>query len=109
MAEEHDGMDQGNPSEEYREFRRMMDSAGREDIRRLIEHLTGRIEANHSDAEALSVRGLAYSELGDHRRAAEGLRQGSLPGTPATRAPTSTGPAPTAGWRSTAWRWRTTT
>ena len=28
MNEEHDGTDQGNPSEEeYREFRRMMDSA----------------------------------------------------------------------------------
>ena len=49
----------------------MMDSAGREGIRRMIERLTERIEANPHDTEALGVRGLAYSELGKHRRAAE--------------------------------------
>ena len=65
------GWIRGKPSEEYREFRRMMDSAGREGIRRMIERLTERIEANPHDTEALGVRGLAYAELGKHRRAAE--------------------------------------
>ena len=42
MNEEHDGMDQGKPSEEeYQRFRKMMDSMGREDIRRMVEHLDG--------------------------------------------------------------------
>ena len=71
MNEEHDGMDQGKPSEEYREFRKMIDGVGREGLRRMVEHLTGRIEANPRDTEALGARGLAYAELGEHRLAAE--------------------------------------
>ena len=71
MAGEHDGMDQGKRSEDYRRFRRMMEGMSREDIRRMVKRLTEAIEANPRDAEALSVRGLAYSELGEHRRAAE--------------------------------------
>ena len=72
MNEEHDGMDQGNPSEEeYQRFRKMMDGMGREGIRRMVEHLTERIEADPRDTEALSVMGLAYGELGEHRLAAE--------------------------------------
>ena len=71
MAGEHDGTDRENPSEDYHNFRRMMEGAGREGILRMIERLTGRIEANPGDAEALAARGLAYSELGEHRLAAE--------------------------------------
>ena len=72
MNEEHDGMDQGKPSEEeYERFRRMMDGVGREGLRRMVEQLTERIDANPRDAEALSARGLAYAELGEHRLAAE--------------------------------------
>ena len=68
MNEEHDG----TPSEEeYQRFRRMMDGMGREDLLRMIQHLTERIEADPRDAEALSARGLAYGELGEHRLAAE--------------------------------------
>ena len=37
----------------------------------MIEHLTDAIRANPHDTEALAARGLAYSELGDHRLAAE--------------------------------------
>ncbi len=36
----------------------------------MVEHLTERIEANPLDTEALAARGLAYSELGEHRLAA---------------------------------------
>ena len=71
MAGEDDGTGQGQPSEDYREYRRMMDAAGREGLLRMIEHLTGDLRANPRDTEALLARGLAYSELGDHRRAAE--------------------------------------
>ena len=72
MNEEHDGMDQGKPSEEeYQRFRGMMDGMSREDIHRMVEHLTERIGANPRNIEALSARGLAYGELGDHRLAAE--------------------------------------
>ena len=68
MTGEHDGMD---PEEQYRNYRRFMDALGREGLQRLIEHLTEAVEANPRDTEALSARGLAYSELGGHRRAAE--------------------------------------
>ena len=71
MTGEHDGMDQGNPSEHYREFRRMMDGVGREGLLQMIRRLTEEIGANPGDTEALAARGLAYGELGDHRRAAE--------------------------------------
>ena len=72
MNEEHDGTDQGKPSEEeYQRFRRMMDGVGREGLQRMVEHLTERIDANPRDTEALGGRGLAYGELGEHRRAAE--------------------------------------
>ncbi len=72
MNEEHDGMNQGKPSEEeYQRFRKMMDSVGREGLGRMVGHLTERIEANPRDTEALAARGLAYAELGDHRLAAE--------------------------------------
>ena len=64
-------MDQGKPSEDYLKFRRVMDSVGREGLRRMIEHLTEEIRSNPHDTEALAARGLAYSELGDLRRAAE--------------------------------------
>ena len=66
------GTDQGNPSEEeYQRFRRMMDGMGREGLQRMVEDLTERIEADPRDTEALGARGLAYSELGEHRLAAE--------------------------------------
>ena len=72
MNEEHDGMDQGNPSEEeYQRFRKAMDGVGREGLQRMVEHLTERIEADPRDTEALGARGLAYAELGEHRLAAE--------------------------------------
>ena len=56
MAEEHDGMEPGEPSDEYREFRRMMDSADRQDLRRMVERLTEKIEANPDDTEPLFLR-----------------------------------------------------
>ena len=71
MSGDHDGVDPEKRSEDYRRFRRMMEGMSREDIRRMVERLTERVEANPRDAEALSVRGLAYSELGEHRLAAE--------------------------------------
>ena len=71
MAGEHGGMDQEEPPEDYREFRRMMDAAGSEGLRRMIERLTEQVRTNPHDTEALAARGLAYSELGNHRRAAE--------------------------------------
>ena len=49
----------------------MIDGVGREGLRRMVEHLTERIEADPRDTEALSARGLAYAELGEHRQAAE--------------------------------------
>ena len=67
MNKEHDG----TPSEEeYQRFRKMMDGMGREGLGRMVDHLTERIEANPRDTEALAARGLAYAELGEHRRAA---------------------------------------
>ena len=36
MAEERNGMEPDEPSEEYHEFRRMMDSADRQDLRRMV-------------------------------------------------------------------------
>ena len=58
MNEEHDGTDQGNPSEqEYQRFRRMMDGMGREGLLGIVERLTERIEADPRDAEALPARG----------------------------------------------------
>ena len=72
MNEEHDGTDQRKPSEEeYQRFRKMIDGVGREGLQRMVEHLTERIEANPRDTEALGGRGLAYAELGYHRRSAE--------------------------------------
>ena len=68
MTGEHDGMDPGELSEEYRRF---MDALGTEGLRRLLEHLTEAVEANPDDTEALTARGLAYAELGDRRRAVE--------------------------------------
>ena len=65
------GADPEKRSEDYRRFRRMIDGVGREGLQRLVEHLTERIEANPRDTEALGGRGLAYAELGDHRRSAE--------------------------------------
>ena len=43
MAGEDDGTGQGQPPEDYREYRRMMDAAGREGLLRMIEHLTGEV------------------------------------------------------------------
>ena len=58
MNEEHDGTNQGKPSEEeYQRFRRMLDGVGREGLGRMVEHLTERIEANPRDTEALAARG----------------------------------------------------
>ena len=71
MAGERDGMDPDEPSGDGREFRRMLDSLGHEGFRRIIEHLTEKIQANPGDAESLFLRGLAYGELGEHRRAVE--------------------------------------
>ena len=109
MNEEHDGMDQGNPSEEeYQRFRKMMDGMGREGIRRMVEHLTERIEADPRDTEALSVMGLAYGELGEHRLAAEdyGKIIALDPGNAGAHLDRARAYA---RLRSTAWRWRTTT
>ena len=47
----------------------MMDRVGHEGLRRMMEHLTDAIGAGPHDTEALAARGLAYSELGGHRRA----------------------------------------
>ena len=88
MAGEHDGMD----------------ALGNEELRRIIELLTGRVRANSHDTQALSARGLAYEELGDHRRAAEDYGNVIRPGLPMIQAVTWTGPGPTAKWRSTAGR-----
>ena len=71
MAGDDDGTGLGQPSEDYREYRRMMDAAGREGLRRMIEGLTEQVRANPHDTEALAARGLAYSEMGNHRLAAE--------------------------------------
>ena len=45
----------------------------------MVEHLTERIEANPLDTEALAARGLAYSELGEHRLAAADNGSGHRP------------------------------
>ena len=71
MDGEHGGMDPGEPSEDEREFRRMMDALGGEGLGRMIEGLTEKIRANPGDTEALTLRGLLYSQLGEHRRAAK--------------------------------------
>ena len=71
MSGDHDGADPEKRSEDYRRFRRMIDGVGREGLQRMVEHLTERIEANPRDTEALGGRGLAYAELGEHRRSAE--------------------------------------
>ena len=69
MAEEHDGMELGEPSEEYREFRRMMDAADRQDLPRMVERLTEKIKANPGDTESLLLRGLVYRGLGEMEQA----------------------------------------
>ena len=51
MAGEYGGMDQGEPSGDYREFRRMMDAAGSEGRRRMIERLTEQVRVNPHDAD----------------------------------------------------------
>ena len=77
MAEEHDGMDLNEPPEDEREFRRMMDSLGHEDLRRMIEGLTEKIRANPGDTEARFLRrflrGLTYAGTGraPHRAVAD--------------------------------------
>ncbi len=71
MDWEHGGMELGEPSGDNREFRRMMDAVGGEGLRQIIEHLTGKIEADPDDTESLALRGLAYGELGDHLGAAQ--------------------------------------
>ena len=93
MAEDRDGMD----------------ALGNEDLPRVIELLTGMIRANPHDTQALSARGLAYEELGDHRRAAVDYTSvialtPDKPGGYLDRAR-----AYGSKWRSTAGRWRTTT
>ena len=80
MAGEDDGTGQGQPPEDYREYRRMMDAAGREGLLRMIEHLTGDLRANPRDTVALLARGLAYSELGGPSPRGGGQRQGHRPG-----------------------------
>ena len=109
MNEEHDGTDQGNPSEEeYQRLRKMMDGMDREDIRRMVEQLTERIEADPRDIEALAARGLAYGELGEHRLAAEdyGRIIALDPGNAGAHLDRARAYP---GWRSAALRWRTTT
>ena len=79
-------MDLGEPPEEYLEFRRMMNSAGREDLRRMVERLTERIRSDPGDTESLFLRGLVYrgpgragagpGRLRRRRRAGTGLRPG---------------------------------
>ena len=69
MAEERDGMDSREPPEEYREFRRMMDRLGHEDLRRMIEGLTEKIRANPGDTGPLFLRGLVHRDLGDLEQA----------------------------------------
>ena len=71
MSGEHDGTDQGEPPEDYGEFRRMMDGAGLEGLHLMIERLTEQLQANPRDTTALGARAFLYSELGDHRRAVE--------------------------------------
>ena len=60
MAGEHDGIEQEEPRMDYQEFLRAMQAVGHEGLGRIIEHLTGLIEANPEDADSLSIRGLAY-------------------------------------------------
>ena len=71
MTWEDDGLEPGESPEDRREFRRMMDALGREGVRRMIEQMTGEIEANPQDIQSRYTRGLLYNELGEHRRAAE--------------------------------------
>ena len=92
MAGENEGMDRGDPSEDGREFHRMMDALGREGINLMIGRLSEKVDANPQDTESLSLRGLLHSQLGEHRRAAEGLRPGHRPGPRRRRGPP--GPSP---------------
>ena len=69
MAEERDGMNPEEPSDEYREFRRMMNSADRQDLRRMVERLAEKIKANPGDTESLFLRGLVYRDLGELEQA----------------------------------------
>ena len=73
MAEGHDGMDLNEPPEDEREFRRMMESLGHEDLRRMIEDLTEKIRANPGDTEARFLRGLTYAGMGEPHRAVADL------------------------------------
>ena len=70
MTWEDEGLEPGESPEDRREFWRMLDALGREGIRRMIEQLTGEIEANPQDTGSRYTRGLLYNELGEHRRAA---------------------------------------
>ena len=105
MSGDHDGVDPEKRSEDYRRFRRMMEGMSREDIRRMVEHLTEAIEANPRDTEALSARGWHTASWGT-TAARRRTTAGSSPSNPTTRTPTSTEPAPTQSWRSTARRRR---
>ena len=71
MADEQDGMEREEPGMDYQEFLRAMEALGPEGLGRIIEHLTGLIEADPEDADSLSIQGLAYEQVGEHLRAAE--------------------------------------
>ena len=83
MTAEHNGMNGHKSSEGHGEFhrvteepadlvlRRVLDGLGREGLHQAVEHLTAHIRARPDHTDALSTRGLLYSELGEHLRAAE--------------------------------------
>ena len=69
MAEEARRDGPGEPPEEYREFRGMMNSADRQYLRRMVERLTERIRSDPGDTESLFLRGLVYRDLGEMEQA----------------------------------------
>ena len=71
VPDEYEEIEPGNQPDDAGEFRRMMAGVDREGILRMIARLTGDIQANPQETEALSARGWLYGELGDYHRAVE--------------------------------------
>ena len=105
MPGDHDEMDPEGQPEEYRRF---MDALGSEGLRRLIEHLAEAVEAKPPRHRSPVRQGLAYEEVGDHRRAVEDYGR-VIALDPDDAAAHLQRAAPTPRWRSTVRRLRTTT
>ena len=108
MTWEDEGLEPGESPEDRREFRRMMDSLGREGILRMVERLTGEIEVNPRDTQRLYTGGRSTtnwaSTAWQRKTTAEPSRW-----TRTTPTPAGAGPRPCATRAAATRPWRTWT